>query len=125
MNDGLPTGIQTPHQIGLLVLSLSVFALVLELVRRGHLKERYALLWLGTSACGVIVGVYPNSLVLLSRLLNFQLLTVLFVFFFVLMLGLVLSFSVVISRLAERNRELAQEVALLTQRVDEIEKRHE
>jgi uncharacterized membrane protein YfcA len=123
--DMLPTGIQTPHQIALLLISVLLLGLVLELVRQGHLKERYALLWLAVSGCGLVVGIFPNSLVMISRLFNLQLLTVLFFFFFLLILGLVLSFSVVISRLAERNRRLTQEVALLAQRLDQVEKKHE
>ena len=121
MGNSLPTGIQTPHQIALLFLGCVFVGVVLELVRRGHLKERYALLWLFVSVCGLGVGVYPQSLVLISRYLNFQLLTVLFVFFFLLMLSLVLTFSVVLSRLSERDRELTQEVALLASRVSELE----
>ena len=125
MPDALPTGIQTPHQIALLIISVLLLGIVLELVRQGHLKERYALLWLAVSGSGLVVGIFPRSLVLISRVFSLQLLTVLFFFFFLLILGLVLSFSVVISRLAERNRRLTQEVALLAQRMDSLEKTRE
>ena len=115
-------GLATPHRVCLLVFSLILVGVVLELVRRGLLKERYALLWLGTSACGLVVGVFPGVIVLMSRIFHLQRLTVLFVLSFLFLLGLVLSFSVVISRLAERNRELTQEVALLGAAVKEREK---
>jgi hypothetical protein len=105
------------HRIGLFVFSVLLFGLVLELVRRRRFKERYALLWLATSLFGVLVGVFPTVIVWISTLIHVQFLTVFFALAFVFLLGLVLSFSVVISRLSEQNRELAQEVALLANRL--------
>ena len=105
------------HRVGLLLMSLALVAVVLELVRRGRLKERYALLWLGTSLFGLVVGVFPALLIWVSEVLRLQFITVMFLAAFLFMLGLVLSFSIVISRLSEHNRDLAQEVALLTNEV--------
>lgn len=118
-------GLQTVHRIGIFALSILLVLLVLELVRRGLLKERYALLWLATAVGSLVVGVAPTIITGLAYVLQFQYLTVLFAMYFVFTLGLVLSFSVVISQLSERNRELTQEVALLAQTIDKIEKRLE
>jgi len=109
------------HRIGLLTLSVVLLLLVLELVRRRRFKERYALLWLAAAGCGVIVGAFPGIIVWISKITHVQFLTVFFVTAFLFLLGLVLSFSVVISRLSEQNRELAQEFALLASRVKNIE----
>jgi len=110
-----------PHRIGLLVLSFALFLLVIELVRRRRFKERYALLWLAASACGLIVGVFPGVIVWIARITHVQFLTVFFTTAFLFLLGLVLSFSMVISRLADENRALAQEVALLDHRLKRLE----
>jgi hypothetical protein len=118
-------GLQTVHRIGILALSVILVLLVLELVRRGHLKERYALLWLATAAGSLVVGIAPTIITRLAYVFQFQYLTVLFAMYFLFTLGLVLSFSVVISQLSERNRELTQEVALLAQTVEKLEKRFE
>ncbi|NUM54107.1 MAG: DUF2304 domain-containing protein [Candidatus Hydrogenedentes bacterium] len=115
--------IQLVHRIGILGMSLSLMLLVLELVRRGWLKEKYALLWLGTAGVSVLVGVFPNIIVAAANLFHFQYLTVLFTVYFLFTLGLVMSFSVVISQLAERNRELTQELALLAHTVERMERR--
>lgn len=115
--------LQWPHRAALLIMSLALLALVLELVRRGLLKERYALLWLATSFFGLVAGVFPGLIVRLSGLLHFQYVTVLFVLSFLFVLGLVLSFSVIISRLSERNRELTQEVALLENALRRLERK--
>lgn len=115
------TGFYLGHRLGLLVLSLGLVFLVLELVRRGHLKERYALLWLGVSGFGLLVGIFPSLIVRLSHLMQFQYLTVVSFFAFLFLIFLVLVFTVIISRLSQRIRTLAQEVALLSQRIRELE----
>ena len=109
------------HRIGLMVFSVLLLILVLELVRRRLFKERYALLWLATAAGGVIVGLFPGIIVWLSKVMHVQFLTVFFLLALLFLLGLVLSFSVVISSLSEQNRALAQELGLLANRLKEIE----
>ena len=115
-------GFQTAHRVVLLLLSLALLAFVLELVRRGRLKERYALLWLAAALASLAVGAFPALVERLAALLHVQYLTVFFAFSFLFLLGIVLAFSVVISRQAERHRILAQELALLERRVRQIER---
>lgn len=114
-------GFYWSHRIGLLVVSITFMALVLELVRRGHLKERYALLWLAAAAGGLAVGLFPRTIVWVSTNFGFQYLTVFYVTSFLFLLLMVLAFTVVISKLSERNRTLAQEVALLARRIEVLE----
>lgn len=109
------------HRVALLILSVTLLLLVLELVRRERLKEKYALLWLGTSVIGVLVGIFPRTIEWTTNALNFQLLTTLYAVSFIYVLGIILAFSVIITRLVERNRTLAQEVALLSNRLDRLE----
>ena len=111
------------HRVGLLTVSLVLAGLVFELVRRGALKERYALLWLGVSGLGLLVGIFPGIIERLSLWLEFQYLTVFYTASFLFLLLLVLVFTVVISRLSERSRALAQELALLANRVETLERR--
>lgn len=120
MNDFAAAGLQFPHRIAILALSLGLLGLVLELVRRGLLKERYALLWLLTSGGGLAIGIAPGLIVALADLLHFQYLTVIFAVYFFFSFGLVLNFSIVISQLYERNRALTQEVALLAHAVEKL-----
>jgi len=114
-----------PHRIGLLIFSVALLILVLELVRRRQFKERYALLWLGTSLFGLVMGLFPGAIVHLASLVHVQFLTVFFTLSFLFLLSLVLTFSVVLSRLCEQNRELAQEIALLNHQTKELERKLE
>jgi hypothetical protein len=125
MDELQQVGIQTGHRVALLIMSLVLLGFVLELVRRDLLEERYALLWLATSLFGVVIGIFPVIIVKFAVLVRFQMLTALFVFAFLFFLGIVLGFSTIISRQTERSRKLAQEVALLTNRVQHLEGKDE
>lgn len=116
-------GFYWSHRIGLFIISIAFVVLVLELVRRGHLKERYALLWLAAAAGGLVIGLAPRTVVWVSSAFGFQYLTVFYVASFLFLLLMVLAFTVVISKLSERNRALAQEVALLSRRIEVLESR--
>lgn len=121
MNELSGTGLEFTHRIAILALSLGLLGLVLELVRRGVLKERYALLWLITAGGGLAIGIAPGLIVAIADLFHFQYLTVIFVVYFFFSFGLVLNFSIVISQLYEQNRALTQEVALLAHALERLE----
>jgi hypothetical protein len=125
MEDTALLTIQAPHRVALMILSLILVAIVLELVRRESLKEKYALLWLATSGIGVVIGIFPQILVWITTTLRFQLLTTLYAISFVYVLAIILVFSVIISRLSERNRNLAQEIAILSNRITHLESDHD
>jgi hypothetical protein len=107
-----------------IIVVIVLFVLVIDFIRRGLLKEKYSVLWLifivivGLFAvwrglldwAAMLVGVkYPPSLLFLMA------------FGFVILI--LLHFSVVISVLTERNKKLAQDVAILKDEVREIEKK--
>lgn len=124
MESAQQLGFQTSHRVALLILCLLLLTFVLELVRRAWLKERYALLWLAAAAASLVIGFFPGLISGLARLVHVQYLTIVFGLSFLFLLGIVLGFSVIISRLSEHNRELAQELALLSQRVRQFEEKH-
>ena len=124
MEDIQQFAIQPSHRLAIAILSVVLFGLVLELVRRDYLKERYALLWLATSAFGLVIGVLPSLIGRIAQVFHFQMITILFVVSFLYVLGIVLGFSIVISKITERNRRLAQEVALLGNRLERLEETH-
>ncbi len=100
--------------------SITVLIIVLELIRRGRLKERYSLLWLLAS---VVLLVFSASRALLERVSSllgiFYPPSLLFIIAFLFLLLITLHFSVAISGLSEKNKELAQELALLRHEMEE------
>ena len=98
---------------------------VLELVRRRRLMERYALLWLLSALVMLALSVWGGALKLLSDKLGIIYPpNALFLVAFGFVLLLLLHFSLVISRLADENKVLAQRLGLLQQRIDEVTSEH-
>jgi hypothetical protein len=93
---------------------------IIELIRRGQLKERYALLWL---FAGIILLVFSLSRGLLEYVASLVGIyyppSLLFLLAFLFLLLITLHFSSVISELSEKNKQLAQELALLRQEMME------
>lgn len=94
--------------------SLFLFAFVLRLVKRKKLKEEYSLLWLGFGLVFIALAFYKPLLELTAKALGIiyapaaLLLILVTSIFFIL-----IQFSVVISKLAEGNKNLIQEVGIL------------
>ena len=103
----------TGAQILVLGIAVVAFVVILWLVRRGRLKERFALLWLGIGGgLFALVAVRP-LLDRLSRELGIESgTTTLFLAAILFLLGLILHLSVIISGLEEKVRDLAEAVAL-------------
>ena len=103
-----------------IVASGSVFVLVIELIRRGRLKERYSLLWLFASGVLLVLSSSRYMLELFSHMVGiYYAPSFLFLLAFLFLLLITLHFSVVISGLSEKNKQLAQELALLRQELME------
>lgn len=95
--------------------ALTLLFFVIELLRRGILRERFAALWLSVSALLIVVALFPNLLGRAATALGFQVSSNLLFFtsiVFLLLVCVQLSFEV--SRLEARSRRLAEDLALLT-----------
>jgi len=107
-----------------IVVTGGLFVIVFELVRRRKLMERYALLWLFASSVLLVLAVWRGLLNDLARTVGiYYAPSALFAVAFGFILVLLLHFSLVISRLADQNKVLAQRLGLLQQRLDDQERR--
>jgi|GraSoiStandDraft_4_1057263.scaffolds.fasta_scaffold327221_2 hypothetical protein len=110
-------------QIVAIVGAVGLLVLVLELVRRRALMERYALLWLASSLVILVLAVWSDALTVLARQLG--ILSAPNALFFVALgfvLFLLLHFSAAMSRLTDQSKVLAQRQAILEQRLSEVER---
>jgi hypothetical protein len=102
----------------------TVLVVVIELIRRGRLKEKYSLLWLFAGSCLLLFSLSRDLLEYVSRLLGiYYPPSLLFLLAFLFLLLITLHFSVVLSGLSEQNKQLAQELALLRQEMEEAMRR--
>jgi hypothetical protein len=120
-DDTASDGIETKAQIIALVVTFAIFLVVLDLVRRRRLAERYALIWMVAAISLLILSIWTGGLDAIANLMGIQEpANAIFIIAFAVGFLLLLNFSVVSSRLGEESKVLAQEVARLEQ-----ELRHE
>lgn len=113
---GATDTLDTRVQLVAIAGSAILFFFVLELLRRRRLGEPYAILWLIASVVLLTLAVWDDLLDELANLVGIAVpANALFIVAFGFVLILLLSFSVVLSRLSRENKILAQEVARLNQ----------
>jgi hypothetical protein len=107
-----------------IVATVGLLFVVLDLVRRRRLLERYALVWLGVTVLLIVLSVWEGLLTGVSSLIGiFYPPTALFVVAFGFVIFLLLHFSVAVSRLADQTKVLAQHIGLLEERLRRQEER--
>jgi hypothetical protein len=96
------------------ILTAVMLGVVLELVRRRRLVERYALLWMSVALVLLVLATVPQLLNLASNAIGIEVpANALFIAAFAVAFLMLLHFSVITSRLSEETKILAQEVARL------------
>ena len=100
-------------------IAAALFLLVIfELIRSRRLQERYALLWLVTGSVILLLSVWRDALRLVAEQIGIAYPpSALFVLGFLFILVVLLHYSTVISELSERNVLLAQDIALVEERL--------
>lgn len=104
--------IESKTQIVALVATLAILLLVLELVRRRRLAERYALLWMLAAVALLVLAIWTDGLGVIADAMGIaEPANAIFILAFAVAFVLLLHFSVATSRLSDETRILAQEVA--------------
>jgi hypothetical protein len=109
-------------QLVAIVGTVLLLLVVLELVRRRRLLERYALVWLASALVLLALAIWKGLLGTIATAIGvFYPPTALFVIAFGFILVLLLHFSTAVSRLTDQSKVLAQRVALMEERQKELE----
>jgi len=102
------------QQIFAILVSLAVFVLTIDMVRKKRLREEYSLLWLGTSVLMLTLIIRYDWLLALTKLIGAVLpTTTLFLGSILFLVLLSVQFSMKISKLSNQVKDLVQENALL------------
>jgi hypothetical protein len=108
------------QQFVAVAVAVAMLVLVLELVRRRKLREEYSWLWVVTALGLIVLALNGDVLVLASRWIGAAASTsTLFFGAIVFLLLVALQFSVHLSKLAQRQKTLAQRLALLERELEE------
>ena len=103
--------------------AFGLLLLVLEMVRRRALAEKYSLLWLLMAGAILLLTVARLALDRIAPVLGiYYAPSALFVAGFVGLLVILLYFSAVITQLTRQNRIAAQQIGILQARIEALEK---
>ena len=101
--------------------AIITFVFVFSLLRRGVLREKYAVLWLFFSGAALFFAVFPGALVWISSTIGVaQPVNLLFFITVVLLVLVAVQLSYELSRHEARIRRLAEEIALLEHEIKDL-----
>jgi hypothetical protein len=117
-----PLGVSIAATAAALLLLIAV----LELVRRRRLREKYALLWILTAIVLIVLSAWRGAVNQIAVTLGVSYgPAVIFAVGALFVLVVLLHYSTVISALTDRSVVLAQKIAILEQRLEQVENRED
>jgi hypothetical protein len=112
------TGVHVIALVGALV----TLAVIIELLRRRQLREKYAVLWLAVGLVVAVLAVFPRLLTVVADGLGVAVPLNLLLFVAALVLLMVsVHLSWEVGRLEDKSRRLAEDIAILSERVRNTE----
>jgi hypothetical protein len=109
------------QQIFALIVALSVFVVIIDMVRKRRLREEYSVLWLATSVLMFVLVFRYEWLISLTNLIGAGLpTTTLFLFSIIFLMLLSVQFCIKISRLTDQLKNLSQENALMKLEIETL-----
>lgn len=104
----------TKAQLLVAAVTVATLVFILRMVRQRQLQAKYSILWLSTGLAMAVLALSPRTLDRVARLVGIAYPpTVLFLLAIALLLLVVVHFSWELSRLEDRTRSLAEELALI------------
>ncbi|MCC3276853.1 MULTISPECIES: DUF2304 domain-containing protein [unclassified Arthrobacter] len=112
----------SPGSIITFAIAFLTVALVFRMLRRGQLREKYAILWLSLGVVTLVLTAFPQILLWTSQLLGVQVpANLIFAVALTLLVGVTLHLSWELSTVEEEARVLAEEVGILRTTVSRME----
>jgi hypothetical protein len=92
--------------------ALALLAVIVALIRRNVIREKYAILWLPLGAGFLVAGLFPEPLIRLSAGIRLHYITVVVLGIIVVFAAILLYFTARLSQMREDIKSLAQALAL-------------
>ena len=110
-------------QIVAIIASVLIIVLIIELIRRKKIREEYSLLWLFTGIIVLVFSLWREGLHIISDLIGIAYPPTTLVLILVGgIFSVLVHFSMVISKLTEKNKSLVQELGLLRYEFEKLKK---
>lgn len=111
-------------QIVAISVSLLLFLFIMYLIRSQRLKEEYSLLWIFFSLVFMVFSFWRGGLDYISAFLGVAYPpAALFMILLMAIFLILIEFSIIISKLSDKNKSLAQEIGLLKHRLENLEEK--
>ena len=111
----------SPLRVLLITTAVLASALLVRLLRREHLREKYAALWLLLLPVVMVLAIFPPIIDFLAALVGIsEPPNLLFFLGSVFLLALSVRLSVEISTLEDETRSIAEEVAILRSEIEAL-----
>ena len=108
------------YLIGILS-STAVFLFTIEIMRRGLIRERFAVIWTTTSGVMVIFSVFNDLLDRVSSALAFKTPSnLLFFCSTILLISVAIQYAYELGRLEDENRKMAIEIAIIKNEIKNL-----
>jgi hypothetical protein len=115
-------GLSNRLQAVAIIITVGLVVLVIELIRRRKLMERYSLLWLLAAVVLLVLAIFGDLLAQFSSAIGIATPSnALFAAAIGFLVLLVLHFSITISRLTDESKVLAQRLALAEERLHRLD----
>lgn len=106
-------------QIIAIVVSLLFLLFIVRLIIKGKLREEYSIIWIACTLALIVFSFWRNGLEVMAHLVGvYEAPNLVFTGAIFAMLIYLLHLSVVVSKLHSQNRQLAQNIALLKEKME-------
>lgn len=103
------------------VLSVFVLLITFESIRKTHLQERYALLWLTTALIILLCIIFPDTVALFRAVTGMNYVASVVAVAFTFLFLVAFRFSVSLSDIQSKQSKLSQRIAILEARIKSFE----
>ncbi len=109
-------------QILLIVFSVSFLVFIFEMTRKRKIRENYSLIWFLIGFIMLTFSVFRGLLDIIAAFLGiYYAPSLVLTITFLMVLGLGIHFTLVVSSLTESNKKAIQEIGILKQKLEELE----
>ena len=111
---------QITLRVALVIYAIILLIIITHLLKRGRLPEKYSIIWYAFSIVVLLVGIVPQFLEIISKLLGFELLSN---FVIGILIGLLTLMSLLLNVMIAGHKKkitlLIQEVSILKKELEE------
>jgi len=112
------------NHIQTIAIAVSIFflLLILYLIKNKRIKEEYSLLWIFFSVVFIIFSVWREGLDYIAGFIGIAYPpAALFMVLLMAIFLILIEFSIILSKLSDKNKTLAQEIGILRQKIKQIQ----